>query len=311
MRMVLTLAPVMAGALLLAGCDLEDFDSYQADFHYHYDLQSGGRLNVENANGSVEIEGWDRNEVEISGVKYASRQSLLDELRIEIHNSPDAISIRTVRPYHPQWSAGARYTIRVPRTTVVDRISTSNGPIRVRDIGSAGAHLQTLNLRTSNGLIRAENVTGVIDAQTSNGWVRSGRDQRRCDGENFERPCDCPAESAYGCAVARYHQQWRGRSDRAQPAAGFNSRRNQQWKYYAASARAGGGAPEGRHFELRDLKRFRCAGAIRRSWPLEQSCRWKAWQWGAGDRAFDSQRAYQHFEESVRAWLPAPLQCRL
>jgi hypothetical protein len=171
MRIVLALAPVLAGALLLTGCDLEDFDSYQADFHYRYDLQPGGRLNVENANGSVEIEGWDRNEVEISGVKYASRQSLLDELRIEIHNSPDAITIRTVRPYHPQWSAGARYTIRVPRQTVVDRISTSNGPIRVRDIGSSDGHLQTLNLRTSNGLIRAENVTGVIDAQTSNGWV--------------------------------------------------------------------------------------------------------------------------------------------
>jgi Toastrack DUF4097 len=171
MRMVLALAPVLTGALLLTGCDLEDFDSYQADFHYHYDFKPGGRLTVENANGSVEIEGWDRNEVEITGVKYASRQSLLDETRIEIRDSPDAITIRTVRPYHPQWSSGARYTIRVPRQTVVDRINTSNGPIRVRDIGSSASHLQTLNLRTSNGLIRAENVTGVIDAQTSNGWV--------------------------------------------------------------------------------------------------------------------------------------------
>jgi hypothetical protein len=169
--MVLALAPVLAGALVLMGCDIEDFDNYQADFHYHYDFQPGGRLNVDNANGSVEIEGWDRQEVEISGVKYASRQRLLDELRIEIHNSPDAITIRTVRPYHPQWSAGARYTIRVPRQTVIDRVDTSNGPISVRNIGTSGAHLQTLSLRTSNGRIRAENVTGVIDAQTSNGWV--------------------------------------------------------------------------------------------------------------------------------------------
>lgn len=171
MRMVLALTPLLAGALLLTGCDLEDFDNYQADFHYHYDFRPDGRLSVDNANGSVEIEGWDRQEVEISGVKYASRQRLLDELRIEIHNSPDAITIRTVRPYHPEWSAGARYRIRVPRQTVIDRVNTSNGPILVRNIGSSGARPQTLNLRTSNGLIRAENVTGVIDAETSNGWV--------------------------------------------------------------------------------------------------------------------------------------------
>ena len=51
MRMVLALAPLLAGALLLTGCDLEDFDSYQADFHYHYDFKPGGRLNVEKKKG--------------------------------------------------------------------------------------------------------------------------------------------------------------------------------------------------------------------------------------------------------------------
>jgi Putative adhesin len=170
MRLIPALTAVLAGALLLAGCDFDDFNSFQADFHYHYDLQPGGRLDIDNANGSVEIVGWDRHEVEITGVKYASRQSLLDEVRIDIRNAPDSIAIHTSRPSYPGWNAGARYTIRVPRQTIIDRVSTSNAPIMIRNLGSADS-LRTLTLRTSNGLIRAENVAAVIDAQTSNGWV--------------------------------------------------------------------------------------------------------------------------------------------
>src|SRR5579863_5151655 len=94
MRLALALATV----LLLAGCDIEDFDDYQADFHYHYDFQPGGRLEIDNPNGGVEIEGWDQKSVEISGVKFASRQSLLDALRIDIRNTPDSITIRTIQP---------------------------------------------------------------------------------------------------------------------------------------------------------------------------------------------------------------------
>ena len=52
-------ALALAFAFLLAGCDIEDFDTYQSDFHYTYDLQPGARLEIENANGSVEIEGED------------------------------------------------------------------------------------------------------------------------------------------------------------------------------------------------------------------------------------------------------------
>lgn len=162
------LALALATALLLTGCDIGEFDDYQADFHYHYDLQPGGRIEVDNPNGSVEIEGSDGKSVEISGVKFASRQSLLDALQIDIRSTPDSISIRTIQPsFH---RGGARYTIRVPRETVLDRISTANGPILVRNL-KAGDNTQTAHLRTSNGSIEAENIAGTIDAQTSNGRI--------------------------------------------------------------------------------------------------------------------------------------------
>lgn len=164
------LALALAATLLLTGCDeVWEYDDYQADFHYHYDFQPGGRIEVDNPNnGEVEIEGWDRNWVDISGVKFASRESSLEALRIDIHHSADSIVIRTMPPpFHHAW---ARYTIRVPRKTTVERVTTVNGNILIRNV-DAGTQTGTAHLKTVNGSIEAESVQGAIDAQTVNGRV--------------------------------------------------------------------------------------------------------------------------------------------
>src|SRR5450755_4560524 len=70
-----------AGMLGFAGCDIEDLDiggseCYTQDFHYSYALQPGGRLSVENSNGSIEISGWDQDTIDISGAKHARTPEL-------------------------------------------------------------------------------------------------------------------------------------------------------------------------------------------------------------------------------------------
>src|ERR1700686_4718363 len=156
---------VFVAALLLSGCIIDDFgpsDRYQADFHYTYDLQPGGRVNAESFNGSIEITGWDQDKVEITGTKFGSTEEMRDAIRIEIHNTPASIDIRTVKPSSRMGSMGARYTMHVPRKTELDRIATSNSSIRIHDVASA-AHLHS-----SNGSIRVGNVSGDVDARTSN-----------------------------------------------------------------------------------------------------------------------------------------------
>ena len=159
-----------AGLLALAGCDIEDIDiggseRYTQDFHYSYALQPGGRLSVDNSNGSVEITGWDQDTIDISGTKYARTAELRDALKIEIDHTSDSVHIRTVRPSDRRGNMGARYVIKVPRRTELDRIVSSNGSIHALDV-EGPAHL-----KTSNGSIRAENLHGSLDAQTSNGSV--------------------------------------------------------------------------------------------------------------------------------------------
>lgn len=187
-----------ASALLIAG----DSSRYREDFHYSYPQAAGGRLTLENFNGAVEISGWDQNTVDVSGVKYAESQQLLQAIRIEVSTSGNAVHVKTSRP-DPHRNMGAKYIIKVPRRTELEDIQSSNGTMRVEDI-EGNAHLATsngsvhlaringnvdarssngsaeiqdvkgnVNFHTSNGNVHGENVAGAFDASTSNGGIRA------------------------------------------------------------------------------------------------------------------------------------------
>lgn len=161
---------VPAGALLLlsAGCDFEDFggvNTQKEAFEKSFPMQPGGRLTVENFNGSIEVSAWDENSVRISGTKFAPTQQLLDAIRIDMTASGDSLRVRTVRPTERRGNMGATYVIRVPRKTGLERLESSNGSIRVEDVeGNA-------RLKTSNGSVRVTGLKGSVEAQTSNGSI--------------------------------------------------------------------------------------------------------------------------------------------
>jgi DUF4097 and DUF4098 domain-containing protein YvlB len=163
------LLPLMA--IFLAGCDEMDLsglggtDRYREDFHYSFPLTTGGTVRLDNFNGAVEISGWDRNTVEIDGTKYAKTEFRLKEMKIDIVPSASSIAIRTIPPIDRFGNAGARYTIHVPKKTVLAGIVSSNGSIRVEGIEG------DTHLRTSNGSVHAMMLVGPLDVQTSNGSV--------------------------------------------------------------------------------------------------------------------------------------------
>jgi len=157
-----------ASAAILSGCDFDEFAGgarEKEEFRKELQAKPGGRFELESFNGSVEIRGWDRDRVEILATKSAPTKELLDEIEIDVTQTGDSVRVRSVRPEGRHSNLGVSYVISVPRKTMLERVASSNGSIRVESVEGAA------KLRSSNGSVRLSQVTGDLDAATSNGSI--------------------------------------------------------------------------------------------------------------------------------------------
>jgi hypothetical protein len=136
------------------------------EFAQTFPLQAGGSLELNNINGTVRIEGWDKDVVEVRAVKTTTdKESKLDLVSIDIESRPDAVSISTHYPLEEGVEVAVEYTVHVPRSALVKHVNTVNGTLRMTDLESIG------DLRTVNGNIEVFESSGNIHAHTTNGNV--------------------------------------------------------------------------------------------------------------------------------------------
>ncbi len=145
------------------------------EFHQTYPLAAGGRVALNNINGSVHINGWDRNEVKVDAIKYAYKQERLDEAKIKVEASNSRVSIRTEYPERDHtfnWGsrdnpAGVEYTITVPRNARLDKIELINGALDVQGVtGEVAASC-------INGRLSARDLGGRAELSTINGSLEA------------------------------------------------------------------------------------------------------------------------------------------
>jgi hypothetical protein len=167
---LVTCAAVAVG---LSGCDgLDGFERYREDFHSGQAFASHGRLEVQNTNGSVDIASWDRETLDVSGEKYASSRSDLEQVKIDVEVSGGTARVRVIHPSGFLGSYGAKLLIRVPKATALDRVKTTNGGVTVEDLEGNG------NVGTTNGGLRIEHVNGDYELESTNGSL----DLNECRG---------------------------------------------------------------------------------------------------------------------------------
>jgi len=136
------------------------------EFARTYPLRPGGSFQLSNVNGTVRIEGWDRDEVEIRVVKSTpDNESLLDLVAIEIDAKLDALSVSTHYPQEEGVEVAVDYIIHVPRRAQLSHVNNINGALRVISSESIG------ELHTVNGNIEVYDSSGNIHAHTTNGNV--------------------------------------------------------------------------------------------------------------------------------------------
>jgi len=137
------------------------------EFNHAYALQSGGTVELQNVNGTIEVQGWDRDEVQVHAVKTTKHlESDLDRVSIEVESTPRAISILTRYPQNEGVEVAVQYTLRVPHGARLEHIGTVNGTLRISGVDSVE------ELHTVNGNIEAFEAGGSIRARTTNGNIR-------------------------------------------------------------------------------------------------------------------------------------------
>jgi len=136
------------------------------EFTKTFPLQSDGSFELSNVNGTVRIETWDKDEVEVRAVKTTTeKESALDLVSIDVNSRPDALSISTRYPEQGGAEVAVEYTVHVPRRAHLNKLSTVNGTLRVMDAESIG------DLHTVNGNIEVYEGSGNVHAHTTNGNV--------------------------------------------------------------------------------------------------------------------------------------------
>lgn len=166
MKLRPALRSAVSFVLMLAAAWATPCFAKSKDFNQSYPLQPGGSFELQNVNGPVQVEGWDRNVIEIHALKIAKeKESDLDRVSIEVDAKPDDVSVITRYPQNEGVEVTVEYSVRVPHGARVEHIGTVNGTLKIAGVDSVE------ELRTVNGNIEVYEGGGSVHAHTTNGNV--------------------------------------------------------------------------------------------------------------------------------------------
>jgi len=202
----------LLGLSLILGLNATHTAATTREFTKTLPLRADGSFELNNVNGTVRIEGWDREEVEVRAIKTTpEREAVLDQVAIEIESRPDAVSISTRYPQDEGVEVAVDYVIHVPRHAQLNRVANVNGTLRVMSSDSIG------DLRTVNGNIEVYEGSGNVHAHTTNGNVylelKHPGDSRGASAETTNGsvllaiPTDLPAELEARCMKGNFSSE--------------------------------------------------------------------------------------------------------
>lgn len=181
----LVLVPaLMAGAAL--GGDRED------SLVREFEIQAGGRLELDADQGGVKVQTWPRNQVRVeierrfrTGDK-AQQEKILKDWSFDLSGSGDQVRVKVERARrNAKDELDLEFRITVPESFSVD-LETAGGALEVGDLAgqvscnTAGGDVElghivgTVEARTAGGTIRLESCTGSARLVTSGGDVKVG-----------------------------------------------------------------------------------------------------------------------------------------
>ena len=183
MRKFPVLAAVLAFGLATTACDIKttasgefsmDIATGKAEdtWSRNYKLADKGRFELINVNGRITAEPADGNEVVVEGKRTAKARSdegakdLLSKLEIREEVSDATVRVESRPPRLSGFSSHQiEWTIKVPKGVIID-VRTTNGGVRLNNLSNE------IHAKTTNGGVKGVNIiAAVIEASAVNGGV--------------------------------------------------------------------------------------------------------------------------------------------
>jgi hypothetical protein len=173
-------APLVCGLLLVSAA--AGAATLKDHFNQTVPLKPGAEVRLTNVNGSVTVDAWDRNEVQIEAEKEVKAGSdeaarkLMGQIHIDVAPGPAGLRIDTRIPKREEGgfladlfngggvSVGVTYRLHVPRRVALDVMDANGGIQAAGTLGNARLH-------TSNGGIAVREVSGTLDLESQNGAI--------------------------------------------------------------------------------------------------------------------------------------------
>jgi hypothetical protein len=179
-RVMFVLPVLVVASAAAAGCDIAMADMRQketAEWRKTYDLQPGGRFELSNVNGRIDVQPGSGTSVEVVAEKSARAGSVeaakeaLGRIEIQENASPSNVRIETklqrrTGGFFGGWNQEVHYMVKVPASVEV-RLTTVNGGIELSGLKGR------VTAEATNGGIKVRDVSGALDASTTNGGVEA------------------------------------------------------------------------------------------------------------------------------------------
>lgn len=156
---VLVVFMVIGGALLMLGMKKEEM------YRKTFSIEPGTVLKVYHKTGNIDVSSWDRDYVEVVGVKYSNwLNRFLKVPSIDVTTGREFV-VRTLSSTFFCDAVPVEIRITVPRGMQVAYLETSTGKINVANVSG------DVNAKTSTGAVQIQRVDGFVRAVTSTGSI--------------------------------------------------------------------------------------------------------------------------------------------
>lgn len=162
-------------ALALTGCTVNvNTEGATASETHTFKVGAAPKVTLDTFDGSIEVHSWDRPEVEVIVEKQAQDDSLLQQIVVEQSQDGDAVTLRVRGPAASSYdgiqigviySPGAKLRVALPKSVTLD-IRSGDGSITVEDVSG------TVTMRSGDGSIVGLRVSGDVRASTDDGSIR-------------------------------------------------------------------------------------------------------------------------------------------